>query len=82
MGDTTTYSDELPREEVSDLVQELARELREGDTAEVRIGNKMVTLSPSSRIEYSIEAQERSPMLGGAREEITVELSWEVSDDS
>ncbi|GAB7019881.1 amphi-Trp domain-containing protein [Halostagnicola bangensis] len=82
MGDTTSYEDEIAREEASDLVQELARELRNDDVAEIRIGNKMVTLSPASSIEYSIEAQERSPMLGGAREEITLELAWKVEEDT
>lgn len=82
MGDTTTYTDDLAREEASDLIQELARELRDGDTAEVRVGNKMVELSPASEVEYSIEANERSPMLGGAHESITVEVSWSVPDKS
>ncbi len=80
MAETTTSSDEIAREEASDLLQELARELRDGDTANVRVGNKRLTLSPSSVLEYSIEVQERSPMLGGEREEITLTLEWEVTE--
>lgn len=80
MSDTTAHSQELPREEAADLLQELARELRDQRPAEVRVGNKMLTLNPSSLIEYGIEVEERSPMIGGDREEITVTLEWEVSD--
>ena len=80
MAETTAFSDEVAREEASDLLQELARELRDGGTTDVRVGNKRLTLSPSSVLEYDIEVQERSPMLGGEREEITVSLEWEVTE--
>ncbi|WP_049923784.1 amphi-Trp domain-containing protein [Halopiger djelfimassiliensis] len=80
MSETTAHSEELPREEAADLLQELARELREQEPAEIRVGNKMLTLSPSSLLEYGIEVEERSPMIGGDREEITVTLEWEVSE--
>ncbi|MEY7847849.1 amphi-Trp domain-containing protein [Natrarchaeobius sp. A-rgal3] len=78
MGETTAHDEEVSRDEAADLLQELAREIR-GDThADVHVGNKMLTLSPSSVLEYRIEVDERSPMLGGDREEITVSLEWEV----
>ncbi|WP_121742896.1 amphi-Trp domain-containing protein [Natronorubrum halophilum] len=82
MGETTATEDEVSREEAADLIQELARELRSKGPAEVRIGNKTLTLSPSREIEYGIEVEERSPMLGGPREEITVTLEWEVDDEA
>ncbi|MCW8172586.1 amphi-Trp domain-containing protein [Natrialba swarupiae] len=78
MAETTAHDEDVSRDEAADLLQELARELR-GDThAEVRVGNKTLTLSPSSVLEYGIEVDERSPMLGGDREEVTVSLEWEV----
>ncbi|WP_049925531.1 amphi-Trp domain-containing protein [Halopiger goleimassiliensis] len=80
MGDTTTHSDELPREEAADRLQELARELRRDGPAEVSVGNKLLTLSPDAAVEYGIQVEERSPMLGGDREEITVTLEWETPD--
>ncbi|MXV64318.1 amphi-Trp domain-containing protein [Natronorubrum sp. JWXQ-INN-674] len=80
MGETTKNEDTVSREEAADLVQELAQELRSGGTAEIRVGNKMLTLSPSPELDYGIEVQERSPMLGGPREEITVTLEWEVEE--
>ncbi len=81
MGETTAYEEDVSREEAADLLQELARELRNGQVMETRVGNKRLTLRPSSVLEYRIEVRERSPMLGGDREEITVTLDWEVETD-
>ncbi|NUB92034.1 amphi-Trp domain-containing protein [Haloterrigena sp. SYSU A121-1] len=81
MAEKTANEQTVTREEAADLVQELARELRDEGPAEVRVGNKMLTLSPTPEVEYGIEVQERSPMLGGPREEITVTLEWEVEEE-
>ncbi|ADB60640.1 hypothetical protein Htur_1755 [Haloterrigena turkmenica DSM 5511] len=81
MAEKTANEQTVTREEAADLVQELARELRNEGAAEVRVGNKMLTLSPTPEVEYGIEVQERSPMLGGPREEITVTLEWEVEEE-
>jgi len=78
MGETTTANDEVSRDEAADLLQEVARELRGGGRADVRIGNKTLTLTPASVLEYQIEAKERSPMLGGDREELTISLGWDT----
>ncbi|SDK18601.1 amphi-Trp domain-containing protein [Natronorubrum texcoconense] len=81
MGEKTNTEENVSREEAADLVQELAQEIRSGGIAEVRVGNKMLKLSPAPELEYGIEVQERSPMLGGPREEITVTLEWEVEEE-
>ncbi|WP_440769028.1 amphi-Trp domain-containing protein [Natronorubrum sp. DTA28] len=81
MGEKTNTEENVSREEAADLVQELAQEIRSGGVAEVRVGNKMLKLSPAPELEYGIEVQERSPMLGGPREEITVTLEWEVEKE-
>ncbi|WP_440765170.1 amphi-Trp domain-containing protein [Natronorubrum sp. DTA7] len=81
MGEKTNHEQNVSREEAADLVQEVARELRSEGPAEVRVGNKMLTLSPAPELEYGIEVQERSPMLGGPREELTITLEWEVETE-
>lgn len=81
MAETTANDETVTREEAADLVQELASELRGDDTAEIRVGNKRLTLSPSPELDYGIEVEERSPMLGGPREKVTVTLVWEVDDE-
>ncbi|RQG99786.1 amphi-Trp domain-containing protein [Natrarchaeobius oligotrophus] len=81
MSETTKHADEISRDEAADLLQELARELRDGGAAEIRVGNKMLTLSPDSVLEYEIKVDERSPMLGTDHEEVTVSLEWSVQDE-
>ena len=81
MAETTANEKEVSREEAADQLQALARELRSQGPAEVGVGNKLLTLTPAPQLEYGIEVQERSPMLGGDREEITVTIEWAVSDE-
>ncbi|ARS88811.1 amphi-Trp domain-containing protein [Natrarchaeobaculum aegyptiacum] len=78
MAETTAHDQDVEREHAADLLQELARELRGEDTANVQVGNKTLTLTPASTVEYGISVEERSPMFGGDREEITVTLEWKV----
>ncbi|ELZ00488.1 amphi-Trp domain-containing protein [Natrialba asiatica] len=76
MGDTTTYEDEMSREAAADRLRAIAAELEDDGAADIQVGNKRLALSPGDPIEYAIEVEERSPMLGGEREEITVTLGW------
>ncbi|MFC4543166.1 amphi-Trp domain-containing protein [Halosolutus amylolyticus] len=81
MADTTSTSDEVTRDEAADRLQEIARELRGEGPADVHIGNKTLTLAPTSALEYDVEVEERSPMLGGDRERLTVSLAWKADGD-
>lgn len=80
MGETTTYGDDISRQEAAELLEELARELHGNGTADVRVGNKHVTLQPREVLEYAIEVEERSPMLSSQRQEVTVTLEWKVDE--
>lgn len=82
MSETTKTTDDVTRDEAADLLQELAREVRGEGVSDVRVGNKTLTLKPRSTVEYAIEVEERSPMLGGDREEITVSIGWEIDEAS
>ncbi|MFP9192371.1 amphi-Trp domain-containing protein [Natronosalvus vescus] len=81
MADTTTYNDTLTRDETADLLQELARELRGTGASRVTVGNKTVTLEPADEIDYDLEVEERSPMLGGKHEEISISIEWAVKKE-
>jgi len=81
MAEKTNNKEEVSREVAADMLQELAQELRSSGHAEVRVGNKTLTLTPAPELEYGIEVNERSPMLGGPREKITVTLEWEVVNE-
>ena len=82
MADKTRYNEDVSREQAADLLQQLARELRSDGTADVEVGNKLLTLSPAPVLEYDITVEERSPMLGGHREEVAISLAWSVEEES
>jgi amphi-Trp domain-containing protein len=81
MANTTSDEQDVSRDEAADLLQGLAREIRGDGRADVEVGNKTVELHPASAMSYGIEIEERSPMLGGARETVTVTLEWESEDE-
>ena len=81
MANTTSDEQDVSRDEAADLLQGLAREIRGEGRADVRVGNKTIELNPSSAMSYGIEIEERSPMLGGQRETVTVTLDWETEDE-
>lgn len=80
MADQTSYEDELPRNEAATRLQALARQLEGEGPAKVEVGNKTVTLAPASTVEYEVQIRERSPMLGGRREEIELTIEWAVDE--
>lgn len=76
MVDKTVDAEELSREAVAERLRELADALDGEGEAQVRVGNKGVTLHPASSIAYEIGIMERSSVLRGSREGVTVKLDW------
>lgn len=82
MAERTDHAETLRREEAADELERLASELRSEGVAEVPVGNKLLTLSPSATVEYSISIEERSPMFRSDHETVTVRLDWTVDRQS
>lgn len=77
MAERTTADETLPRDELAAYLRELADEFeRDGETVDVTVGNKAITLEPPEEIDTSIDVVERSPRLRGRRETVQIELSW------
>lgn len=79
MADSTSGSQTVAREEAAEKLEAIASELRreEGDIT-VSVGNKSVSLSPRDTLDYDIKVSERSPMLRGKRESISIDLKWKT----
>ncbi|MFC4358956.1 amphi-Trp domain-containing protein [Halobium salinum] len=76
MADKTYHEEKLTREEAAARLQALADELlKEGDV-DVQAGNKRVRLHPKSSVGYEINVRERSSVLRGSRESVTIKLDW------
>ncbi|AGB31916.1 hypothetical protein C488_06455 [Natrinema pellirubrum DSM 15624] len=76
MVDKTIAADEVTREEAADQLRALADEIEGTGQATVRTGNKTVDLTPSESIAYEVGVRERSSILRGNRETVTVKLDW------
>jgi amphi-Trp domain-containing protein len=76
MADRTSYDEDLSQEEVADRLRELAENIESDGSADVRVGNKAVRLSPGASINFSIEAVEESRRFRSDRESISLDMSW------
>lgn len=76
MADKTISEDRLSREEAADRLRAIADELDGEGDANVRVGNKTISLHPSGSVGYEIGVRERSSILRGTRESISLTLDW------
>ncbi len=76
MVDKTLSADEVTREEAAERLRALADEIDGTGATSVRTGNKTVDLTPSESIAYEVGVRERSSILRGQRETVTVKLDW------
>ncbi|WP_254764294.1 amphi-Trp domain-containing protein [Natrinema marinum] len=76
MVEKTLSEDEFTRTEAADRLRELADELEGDGSSSVRTGNKTVDLHPSETIAYEVGVRERSSILRGDRETVTIKLDW------
>ena len=82
MVDKTLAAEELTRDEAAERLRELADELEGDGPASVRTGNKSVDLRPSQSIAYEVGVRERSSILRGSRETVTIKMDWKPPKSS
>lgn len=76
MAEKNIDEDELDRAEAADRLREIADDLESGEEFDIDIGNKTITLSPTSVIGFEVGARESSSILRGRRESVTIKLDW------
>ena len=76
MAEKNVSEDELDRAEAADRLRTIADDLEEGEEFNVDIGNKTISLSPTSVIGFEVEARESSSILRGSRESVTITMGW------
>lgn len=67
---------DVSREEAAEQLQEIAAALRTGDTMDIAINNRTIHLSPSETVALEVGVREKSTLLRGNREGITIEIDW------
>ncbi|MFC4544068.1 amphi-Trp domain-containing protein [Halosolutus amylolyticus] len=77
MAERTTADETMTRSELAAYLASLGDEFEGGgDEINVTVGNKTVDLNPPESVSVSVDVVERSSMLRGNRETITIELNW------
>lgn len=76
MVEKTINEEKLGREEAADRLREIADDLEEGEEFDLAVGNKTITLNPASSIGFEVGARERSSILRGSRESVTIKMDW------
>ena len=76
MAEKNVSEDELDRAEAADRLRTIADNLEEGEEFNVDIGNKTISLSPTSVIWFEVGARESSSILRGSRESVTITMGW------
>ncbi len=82
MAEKQLSEEQLTRAEVADRLRALADELEGDGSARIQTGNKTVELRPPSTIAYEVGVRERSSILRGGRETVTVKLDWKPTTAS
>ena len=82
MVERTDDTQELGRQDVADLLRELADEFdRDRANVDVPVGNKTIALSPPETVTAEVEVLERSGMFRGDQERVRIDLRWERSKE-
>jgi amphi-Trp domain-containing protein len=78
MPEETLFETEqlMGREAVADYLHTLADSVAEGGDVTLRSGDRSVTLSPPSEVEFEVKAEREGPTDGDGELSIEVELEW------
>lgn len=80
MASSTESSQTMDRQEFAEYLRDLADQFDGEADANIRVGNKNVTLSPTPDLKTKIEVVERSSMLRGNKESIELNARWKRNE--
>ncbi|PSP88008.1 amphi-Trp domain-containing protein [Halobacteriales archaeon QS_4_69_34] len=76
MGEEHEYEGIRSREEVADVFESFARELRGDGPITLAITGGQVTVDPPAELEFEVEVEEETSRLGSDEGSIEFELEW------
>lgn len=76
MADDTSSESEVSRAEFASRLREVADAFEDGETVDVDVENKTISLRPPDVFDHEITVGEDSSMIGGDSERITIEANW------
>lgn len=69
------FEAEMAREEIADVLETFASNLRESGSLEIELDDRMVTIDPPERVEFEVELEDE-PDEDGVERSIEFELEW------
>lgn len=66
----------VSREEAADRLVSLAAQIRGEGSLDVNVNNRTIHLSPADELAMEVGVRERSTLLRGNREGLTIKLDW------
>ena len=84
MADKNLEEKDVSRAEAAENLRAIADELDGGEEMNIDVGeemnidveNKTIALSPTDSVGYEVGVRERSSILRGSRESVTITLDW------
>ncbi|WP_135535637.1 amphi-Trp domain-containing protein [Halostella pelagica] len=76
MVQRTDATQRMNRKEMGEYLQRLGEQMADEGPISVPVANRRVQLHPAEAISCDIEVVERSTLLRGDRETISMEISW------
>lgn len=76
MADKNLAEEDISRAEAAANLRTIADELDGDGEMHIEVENKTITLSPTDSVGYEIGVRERSSILRGSRESVTIKLDW------
>jgi amphi-Trp domain-containing protein len=70
---------DVSQEEAAARLEAIADKVRSGDSMDVNVNNRTIHLSSPAEIAMEVDVRERSTLLRGDREGITITLDWKPS---
>ena len=76
MADKNLEEKDVSRAEAAENLRAIADELDGGEEMNIDVENKTIALSPTDSVGYEVGVRERSSILRGSRESVTITLDW------
>lgn len=80
MSDETEYEAPMSRDDVADYLEEFAQALRGTGSVSFDVGDETVTTDVPDTVEFEIEYEEESEVVGSDERSIEFELEWDVGE--
>ena len=81
MSNEIEYERTLSRDEIADRLEGFAAALRGNEPFSLKLGGQTVTLGPPGNVEFEIEVEDESSLLGRGERSVEFELEWKKTDD-